>query len=378
MKAPTARTAEVGQEVPIVEFLEDSYFVLVPGLWTRGPGDRGYLFNPPSTARNPHGIILEGNLSPHFYFYTTLNELERQPDSDWRFKWFWSAAFTFELRVRMTSDYSWPVRPASFMPHPFLDWQVYLVQRSSPRSFWLNEIRFTPWLHHSNGQQECTFQIGHRDDVPSDPCAPVDPDAPPIDDLNFRAGEFSANALVLAAHSAFVRTNARYEEIFRASGGLEWEIYPVGYLVGSIKPLQQHMFGMHIVRLDLSVGADPVAWRRGELFHDTRAPSSVSPFEGPLRLRLLGEVAVDRWLTGSGPPDVPVARGSVELAYLPRGLSGLGLFVKGVAGRDNHNVLYLRGNTYQLDLGIFWRQSYRPTYRFLMAPPTGTPGSSLW
>ncbi len=355
-----------------MEFMEDSYFVPAPGVWSGGPGDRGFLFNPSTGGdRNPHGIAFEADLAPHFYIWNTLNRLERQRADDWRIHWFWSVAFTFELRLRMTTDLSIPVRPASFMPHPFMDWQVFLVERESNRTFWLNGIRLTPWQHHSNGQQECTFEVGHRDEDPLDPCTPVDPESPPLEALNFRAGDFSTNAIVVAVHRAFIQTNARYEEILRWSGGLEWEIHPVGYLPGAVNRTHQALYGMHVVRAELAFSVDPVAWSRGELTNRLATPADISSWEGPLRLRLTGEAAVDRLLSGAGSDAVPVGRAAVELAYLPRGLNGLGVFLRFAGGRDHLNVLYLRGQAYQMGLGLFWRQSYRPTYRFLAETTSG-------
>lgn len=367
----------------------------------------GFLTPSDDHERNPRGILFEAQLAPHFFFYNGLHALQR---GSYESGFLWSVAFSFEMRFRMTADDSIPVRPASFMPHPLGDWQLYWAKpidrgpkddRRRVHSFWLLEGRLTPWLHHSDGQQECTFQAGRRDDVPGLPCDEVDAHAPPVDALNFRAGEFATNAVVLATHAAYVHTNRRYEEVFRLAAGLEWEHHGLRswyfrLLPGGIDAQQRATYGADHFRASLSLSLDPWEWGRrmrmrkgqpfslaaleeascesltGEARERCFAESTPAFYEGPLRLQLTGEVALGQVTPAS---IIPKARTTVELAYLPRGaegrglFNGLGFFVRGAFGRDNLNVLYARGAIRAFYLGILWRQSYRPVYRFLMESP---------
>jgi hypothetical protein len=332
------------QELPLSEFLEtSSLFYDLPNI---GPEK-----NKP--------LVFEAQLAPHLFFYNSLSALERQNfDAHWDDwgpdGWMFAAAFTFQLRLRMVGDASTPVRPPSFMPR--FDLQAFKVlakheaqEPTRDSAFDLLELRLTPWGHHSNGQQYCSFAEGVLD-APEEGsvCPEVDVRQPPQDLLNHRAGDFATNYFIVGGHLARIWVDrSNFFEARRMALGLLLEVNPRGYGPGAIDAQQQALYGPYRVRVE------------GEL--SWHAPGERKGWTGLVRATGSAE-----WMFGGEARNVPYDRQMLEVAYIFDSLGGVGFFARGVRGQDYLNILFAQPAIATLQLGIIWHQSPRTKYGFMV------------
>jgi len=328
---------EQRQELQPVEFLE-----------------RSSIFNslPNTGPVEPAALLFEANVATHLYFYNALTNLERQC-----FRgegWLWTAAFTMQVRLRMVADNSLPVRPASLMPR--LDGQLFRVTGSGRKqwpfgrsAFDLLELRASLG-HHSNGQQYCEFAAGVPDDVPGAPCPAIDPVNPPLDQLNYRAGDFSTNHVIGGAHFARIFVDGNYMEMARGTLGALYEGNPLDFGPGGLDASQFPLYGAH--RLLVTAGASFHPWR----FSGARA----NPWTGIFRLNATCEA-----MFGGVATSIPYDRETVELSYVFDGLGGIGFVARYIHGQDYMNVLFVGPPLSVVQVGLVWDPSPRMKYGFM-------------
>jgi hypothetical protein len=315
--------------LPLIEFLEDSsLFYNLPHV---GPAGESAL-------------AFEGRFFPHFYLYNTLNALRRECYDG--AKPMVSVAFTFGQQLRMVMDASIPVRPASFLPRLF-DFQVFKPY-ASPVGFWLAGARFTPWAHHSNGQQYCPFDREILDDVlePGAPkCTPFDVRRPPHERLNRWSGDFSTNALVFGMNLAHIWLDAYAMEGARAGVGVTLESHVSGWFPGAIDEEQAALYGRLRGRVELNGSVYPFSER--------------TYWRGLLR----GALSYEKFWGGEA-ETIPHYRITAETSYVPNGLGGVGLLLRFMQGQDYMNILFARPAIWTFQLGVVWQQSPRVRYGF--------------
>jgi hypothetical protein len=314
------------------EFLEDNYLNYF--LPARGPaGDEPLVF--------------EAQTAPHLFLWNQWEKVQSQPT--WSGGWVNDLALTFVFRMRMVNDYSAPVRPPSFMPR--IDYQAFRIWKTRTDEVHLLELRLTPWGHHSNGQQHCSFVEGlPGGDPATEPCVPVDPSSPPTDKVNYRSGDFSTSFFVVGAHYAFIGLDGDKWEKSRLAGGVLFEGNPRPWGPGTIGELMSKLYGPWRLRLDLEarrhVGAIlGRAWLAGML--------SVS-----------GSAEI-MWKTA---PRIPSDRETLEASWAPDRLHGPGLFVRFFTGQDYMNILFAAGRTTMVQFGIVWILSPPVQYTFEPKP----------
>jgi len=317
--------------VPRVEFLERS----------------GVHHNFPRTGpAHDYPLIFEAQAAPHFYFMNQLGLVERPGVTR---SWFQAVNLTFNLRLRMVSDRSAPVRPPSYMPR--LDYQLFHYWPSAGAAgLYLLELRASVG-HHSNGQQFCAFlraspPPGTAPEAP--PCEAPARDAVPNDRVNYRSGDFATNYAILGAHLARLWLDPQRFEARRLSGGLLLEANPLGLDPGGIGRPQYDLYGPFRVRAEAEA-----QWHQ-ELPFGLRDLAGTSALAASVEL-------MSR--TGSG---IPRDREIAEASHVLDGMGGFGVFVRFVSGQDYLNVLYAAGRVNMLQVGITWEVS--PRLRYCFAP----------
>jgi len=314
--------------LPHYEFLEDSTFdYFVPNV---GPaGDEPLAF--------------EAQAAPHLFLWNGWQKVQWQPL--WHGGWIHSAAVTFLLRLRMVADRSAPVRPPSYMPR--LDYQAFRVWKTRRDRVHVVELRLTPWGHHSNGQQFCSFVEGDPGGVPgSQPCIPIDPRDPPTDEVNYRSGDFSTSFFIAGAHYAHLWLDGDRWESRRLAGGFLFEGNPRSWGPGTIDETMSKLYGPWRLRLDLEA--------RQHLASAFGWTALAGMLRGSASLELIWETA----------PGIPGDRELVEASWLPDRAGGAGLFVRFFSGQDWMNILFAAGRTTMVQLGVIWSLSPPLQYTF--------------
>lgn len=319
--------------VPRVEFLERS----------------GIHYNlPPTGPAGDYPLIFEAQAAPHLYFANQLGLVERPGVTR---RWFQAVALTFNLRLRMVSDRSAPVRPPSYMPR--LDYQLFRYSRAGGApsgQLHLLELRASVG-HHSNGQQFCSFvAAAPRPGTPPEapPCEQPTRGNVPNDRVNYRSGDFATNFAVVGAHLARIWLDGERFEARRAAGGLLFEANPRGMDPGGIGAAQYRLYGPYRARLEAEA-----QWHHDRPFGfaDLSGTSSVA-----------GSVEIMSQ-TGRG---IPRDREVAEAWHVLDGMGGFGLFVRFVSGQDYLNVLYAAGRVNMVQIGLTWEVS--PRLRYCFAP----------
>jgi hypothetical protein len=283
----------------------------------------------------PDDLAFEGQIAPHLFFHRSDvfgdGDVFDQP------VWTWAASFTPLLRLRMLSTESHPVRTPSYMPRPFLDWQLF--RASAVDTTWddrryadvpvrLWGITFTPWAHHSNGQDGCLFEHQIRGPVTGECIGTLPSDSIPV--TNKVDGSFSTNFIrIRAGYSWFaapdtvggpLQLNRRCTYEF----GVEY--HPIGYLMGALSEDQAEYYSQWQVTLG-------VEWS--------------APWKGQW---IVGADA--RWLNDPA-PGVDNWAYDAEVSWLPDFLSGWGGFVRYYSGMDYYNLGFMEAISY-LQFGFTW------------------------
>lgn len=314
------------------EFLEDTYLD---------------YFLPPRGPAGDAPLVFEAQVAPHLFLWNQWEKVQWQPA--WSGGWVHDLALSFVFRLRMVNDYSAPVRPPSYMPR--IDYQAFRIWKTRSDEVHLLELRLTPWGHHSNGQQHCSFVEGLPGGNPAtEPCVQVDPGNPPTDKVNYRSGDFSTSFFIVGAHYAFIRLDGDRWEKSRLAGGLLFEGNPRPWGPGTIGELMSKLYGPWRLRLDVEarLHADAIlgrAWLAGMLSASASAELM--------------------WKTA---PGIPGDRETVEVSWLPDRLHGPGLFVRFFTGQDYMNILFAAGRTTMVQLGIIWSLSPPVQYTFQPRP----------
>jgi len=281
----------------------------------------------------PYGVVFEAQMAPHLFFY---NDLDSTFAHSSRGGWSFTASPTPMVRLRMLQEDSNPVRTPSYMPR--FDLQALhllpLDVGNSPTSFLLWGFTFTPFAHHSNGQDGCLFCAADHDGTGLSPCCEgkalptevqvAEGELPACEGagdwtlLNRRNGSFSTNALALALPVKYMKIADKYLS-WSVGGIARFETNPEGYLVGAIDKVFYDLYGPHRASLEIE------ATYRFE-----------QRFPGTARLALFGEL-----IFGEG-DDVPTYRASAVAAYeidaINGWFGGWGPFVRYYGGQDYLNL----------------------------------------
>lgn len=210
--------------------------------------ERAYIF-----GRLPvQGLLFEAQLVDHIFVFDGLPSVRLDVRSDPN-KWHsaWRVSFTPMIRLRVLNRQSRPVRTPSFMPRPLDIWSFHMKWRAtasdslSPGYVRMWAFGFTPWAHHSNGQEGCTFTGSQREDGT---CGPF-PESPGPDDVNRVNGDFSTNFLRLGTFYKRITLDNDYETRSSWTFGAEFEVHPCEYGPGGISAQMRRLYGNSRVRL---------------------------------------------------------------------------------------------------------------------------------
>src|SRR5262249_19243626 len=131
-----------------------------------------------------HGMLFEAQIAPHLFFYNNAKDLYGADVGEHR--WGHAESFTPMIRLRNRNDTSGPIKTLSWMPK--IDLQVMRLGRATDSRASMITFHGTVG-HHSNGQDECSFEPGvlDREDLCPVPST--------IDDVkvNYPNGSFSTN-----------------------------------------------------------------------------------------------------------------------------------------------------------------------------------------
>lgn len=307
----------------------DAFFLERSQIFTRIPVD---------------DLAFEGQIAPHLFFYRADpwgdGAVFRRPVRAG------AVSFTPLLRLRMLSTLSHPVRTPSYMPRPFLDWQLFrasVVDTTwEDRKWWAVPIRvwavtLTPWAHHSNGQDGCLFAHQTRDPVTEECVGTLNTaGVPPI---NRTDGSFSTNFIRVAlGYSWFAPETVgdNLEAASRCTYQVGVEYHPLGYMMGALSEEQ----AAYYPQWQVALGAE---W--GAAFHGQW---------------LVGLDA--RWLNDPA-PDVGNWTYAAEVGYMPRFLAGWGAFIRYYDGMDYYNLGFTEEIRY-VQLGMQWDLGAVPRFLF--------------
>jgi hypothetical protein len=289
------------------------------------------------------GMLFEAQIAPHIFFFDNLKGLY---DADvGKHRWGWALSFTPMIRLRNLDEESGPIKTLSWMPK--LDLQVVRMRRDSASTATSLTLHGTVG-HHSNGQDECTYEPGilGRDDL----CPP--PSRPEDVTINYPNGSFSTNYLRLGVVWKRYRLVRRedYSMATRAlTFGLYGETHPPGLKIGgTLAPPLRPLYGSNRLRATAAF----------ETRVGPSEPDSRSFWKGSVRLESWGEY-IDKIAPGLPPtfttiPDAPLnalyvpGEGSsrfrflIEAAWTPDWLRGWGLEVRYHHGQDYYNLLFIR------------------------------------
>jgi hypothetical protein len=298
---------------PISDFTEQQYIAWsTPKITRRYPASLV-----PDRRRISSRVLFEAQIAPNLYFPQLIHKSEGTT-------FVGSLLFTFQARLRMLQSTSSPILPPSFMPRLSLQTLFFrpIVKREDGRfehrHVWGGQLTLG---HHSNGQEGC-FN-GNERGIDGARCDAL-PDIPtfPPNEFNgsystnylrgtvmFRnifgldhAGDLSASWYATAAYERHIGGNA---------GGItEQQAFYTGYnhflLTGGIE-YPDRLFGLDSGRFALEVAAD------------FSPDADIAYTAGLVNFRAF-------------------------LKYRPDN-RGFGLFVGGLFGRDNYNILFSQGVT---------------------------------
>jgi hypothetical protein len=296
-----------------------------------------------------HGMLFEAQIAPHLFFYNNTNDLYGADVGQHR--WAHAESFTPMIRLRNRNDTSGPIKTLSWMPK--IDVQVMRLDRNRAARASMVTLHATLG-HHSNGQDECSFQPGvlDREDL-----CPVPSQIEDVK-INYPNGSFSTNYV----RAGLVWKKMRLSQPMDVdtaivtsalSFGGYGEVNPHGLKIGGTLPaVVRPLYGANrlrgIVQFEKLVGP-------------------VENVCGSLGCKLLqSSVRVNGWLdyidkippgrpsSFTSKPDAPlnalysVGDGSsrwrfgLEAAWTPEWLSGWGLEVRYDHGQDYYNMLYFQ------------------------------------
>ncbi|HVO20227.1 MAG TPA: hypothetical protein VMU15_13275 [Anaeromyxobacter sp.] len=313
---------ESARTIPHYEYLEDSYLD---------------YFLPNTGPAHDDRLLYDAQAAAHLFLVNTWNRVER-PSPAGRPLHVLSWDVSFLIRLRMIQEQSKPVRPPSYMPTVRGQW--FVLWRLGPGEVRELETELAV-THHSNGQQGCSWAVGH------DPtrCLPAygGPDT-----VNYRSGDFSTTYGALGLHVARIALDAQRYLAFRESIGARYQenFAENGVLAeapGSMPGDQAKIYGVH--RLQVEVQG---SWH---LFP-----------EGVWAAIVSGSLSHERmWPTSMGVPD---NRTIAEASYTLDQLHGAGVFVRYFTGQDDMNILFAEGRTEKVVFGFVWNTSPGLRYRF--------------
>ena len=271
------------------------------------------------------GLLFEGEAAGHYFFYNGFN-------------WDWTRSGGLRIAVpvsmiftvRMSDDFSSPVRTPSYKIRPIWVQALYLrPEGTDPLAFDIKGVS-AGITHYSNGQSGCTFR-GFVPDTEGADCVVADDDLARQRIANVRDGSFSTTYLA-------VRGDWRWGRQRQAAGPMahqhtveaEFQVHPVGFRPGGIDTLQAREYGLHQVNLgyEYEQRTDRL---RGGVWRLALRGTYRTPFRG-------GEA----WKSGD-----------LEASFVSDPLRHVGLFVRLHAGGDYYNIRFQEDQPF-VALGVMW------------------------
>lgn len=284
--------------------------------------ERSY-FSPASPIGK--GLLFEGEAAGHYFFYNGF---------DWKWTrmggWRFAVPVSMIFTVRMSDDFSSPVRTPSYRIRPI--W----VQALHAEPEGEDPLAFAIWgvsagiTHYSNGQSGCTFQ-GFVPDGEGDECAVDDPALALQRRANVRDGSFSTT--YLGARLDWRR--GRQQQSAGPMGSqhtmeLEFQIHPIGFKPGGIDRLQAREYGLHQVNAGYEFEKRTERWKGGVARWAVHGMLR-TPFDGG-----------DAWTAGD-----------IEYSFISDRLQHVGVFARLHAGGDYYNIRFQEDRPF-LVLGVIW------------------------
>lgn len=274
------------------------------------------------------GQLFEAAPAVHVYFHDGLDDADLQASGGWAY----TGSFAFLAAVRMLDEPSTPVRTPSYEPRLKLQLLRLGRPREGPRGMrrWLGALELAV-AHYSNGQKGCALADHLRGSGFSDfECIPLTD--PPSTALNTVDGSFTTNYASAGANAKWILFGPAGGKA-RATGALgatvEYHL-PCGFS-GCIEPQMRDRYGGAVARFFAEADLLLVdGFRRGVPF------LGVFVLDARLRVTARGDLHF---------PDAsraPFGSGSLEVAFVPRYGSGLGIgpFFRITRGRDPLNIRF--------------------------------------
>ncbi len=291
--------------------------------------DEPMAFMEPTTvyASPGSGQIFEADPALHVYFHDGLDDPDLQAAGGWAY----TTSFSFLAAARMLDEPSTPIRTPSYEPRV----KLQILRLGTPvagrgglrRSLLGLDLALT---HYSNGQKGCALAEHVRGSGVSDfDCtAQTEPESTA---LNVADGSFTthfASATVNGKWILFGAASGKARATGALGAGIEWHL-PCDFS-GCIEPQMAARYGRTVARFSAETEVLLVdGFRRG--------------------LPLLGVLVLDARLRITARGSVhfpsstrPFGDGSLEIAFLPRYGTGLGIgpFVGVHRGRDPLNIRF--------------------------------------
>ena len=268
-------------------------------------------------------LILEGQVSTHYFFINNLGDLPWQREGGNR----WTLSASILLTVRIYDDFSSPVRTPSFMVRPVYLQRLFLRRKDD--TFRLIECA-VGLMHHSNGQSGCTF-LGMEYDPDTDDCVVTDPALYALRIANTLDGSFSTNYIPLHAGVRWGRLDNNAAVTRQVSLEGFGEIHPEGFLKGGLAPDLAAEYGQVMAGLGITG-----EWCR--------------PDRGALRVALYQQARF-----GPDKPDTDWS-GQLEMSHVWYGAGDVGAFVRFHWGNDYYNIRFQDVDSF-VSVGLIWDPS---------------------
>jgi hypothetical protein len=291
--------------------------------------DEPMAFMEPSTVSASPGSaqLFEADPAIHVYFHDGLDDPELQASGGWAY----TGSFSLLAQIRMFDEPSQPVRTPSYQPRV----KLQILRLGAPVAG-LGGLRRSllgldlALAHYSNGQKGCALADRARGSGVSDfDCTPLTD--PPSTALNTVDGSFTTHFASATANGKWIlfgSESGKARATAAVGAGIEWHL-PCDF-PGCIEPEMAARYGRTVARFSAETELLLVdGFRRGLPF------LGVLVLDARLRITARGSVHFPS-------ATHPFGDGSLEVAFLPRYGTGLGIgpFVRVHRGRDPLNIRF--------------------------------------
>jgi outer membrane phospholipase A len=146
--------------------------------------------------------------------------------------------------VRMTNDFSSPVRTPSYQIRPLYVQMFHLTRFADRISYRLVEAA-TGLTHYSNGQSGCTY-LGYVVNAGGDDCVVGDPAVAGRRTANTLNGGFSTDFIPLTLNVRRGKARSPNAPLdWQVTAGAELQVHPYGGLPGALDGITAATYGHH-------------------------------------------------------------------------------------------------------------------------------------